>query len=91
MLDEGDPVDVYEEKGKKNVSQYDQGMEALSNMNRIQQVEVIHGKTDIILSSALVGREGSMFLLKYLILKRLCRVVRIFTRVLVFRLTSGLN
>ena len=43
LFEEGDPVDVYEEKGKKHVSQYDQGMQALSNIPRIQQVEVIHG------------------------------------------------
>ncbi|KAL5008060.1 hypothetical protein ScPMuIL_013641 [Solemya velum] len=50
LLEEGDTVHAYEERGKarhNTESQYDQGMRALSSMDRIQQVEVIHGYVDL--------------------------------------------
>lgn len=46
LLDDEDTVHSYEEQGKaKNdcQSRYDQGMQALSQMDRIRQVEAIHG------------------------------------------------
>ncbi|XP_078001255.1 putative E3 ubiquitin-protein ligase UBR7 [Glandiceps talaboti] len=50
LLDESDTVHHYEQKGKsKQVegSQYEQGMRAFSGMNRVQQVEVLHGYNDM--------------------------------------------
>ena len=47
LLDESDPVQVYEAKAPtQQSSQYDQGMEALSRLNRVQQVEALHGKIE---------------------------------------------
>ena len=46
LLDESDPVQIYEAKAPtQQSSQYDQGMEALSRLNRVQQVEALHGKS----------------------------------------------
>lgn len=42
LLDEEDTVEAYEAKGKRRSSQYVQGMEALSSMGRVQQVEALH-------------------------------------------------
>lgn len=50
LLNEDDTVHAYEERGKKKrgtTSDYDEGLKALSSMNRIQQVEVVQG-TDAI-------------------------------------------
>ncbi|XP_071486994.1 putative E3 ubiquitin-protein ligase UBR7 [Diadema antillarum] len=49
LQDGGDTVVAYEERGKvkRKGSQYDQGMEALSSMNRVQQVEMLHGYQDM--------------------------------------------
>ena len=45
LLDESDPVQVYEAKAPaQQSSQYDQGMEVLSQLDRVQQVEALHGK-----------------------------------------------
>ena len=47
ITEESDTVNAYEERGKAKRatgSQYEQGMQVLSNMNRVQQVEVLHGK-----------------------------------------------
>ena len=47
MSDESDTVHAYEVRGKEKstpTSQYDKGLQALSNMNRLQQVEVLHGQ-----------------------------------------------
>lgn len=44
LLDEKDPISVYEEQGQQFNSNAPTGMEALSKMNRVQQMEVIHGK-----------------------------------------------
>ena len=47
LTDESDTVAAYELRGKQKTtpsSQYDKGLQALSNMNRLQQVEVLHGK-----------------------------------------------
>ena len=45
ILDKEDSIESYERRGKakNSTSHYQQGMNALSNMNRTQQVEVIHG------------------------------------------------
>jgi hypothetical protein len=46
LVDVNDSVRAYEERGKESCtrqSQYDQGMEALTTMDRTQQVEVLHG------------------------------------------------
>ena len=46
LPDESDTVHAYELRGKQKStpsSQYDKGLQALSNMNRVQQVEVLHG------------------------------------------------
>ena len=48
LTDSSDSVLAYEQRGisrqASNSSQYEQGMQALSSMNRIQQVEMLHGK-----------------------------------------------
>ncbi len=48
LTDTVDSVLAYEQRGlsrqTSSSSQYEQGMQALSNMNRIQQVEMLHGK-----------------------------------------------
>jgi len=41
LYDEKDTVHFYESKGKKRAGQFEQGMEALSQMERVQQVEAI--------------------------------------------------
>ncbi|XP_070578398.1 putative E3 ubiquitin-protein ligase UBR7 isoform X2 [Ptychodera flava] len=50
LLDESDTVCFYEEKGKSNQAggtQYEQGMRVFSGMDRVQQVEVLHGYNDM--------------------------------------------
>ncbi|XP_072032460.1 putative E3 ubiquitin-protein ligase UBR7 [Amphiura filiformis] len=51
LTDSADSVLAYEQRGlsrqTSSSSQYEQGMEALSNMNRIQQVEMLHGFNDL--------------------------------------------
>ncbi|XP_071787842.1 putative E3 ubiquitin-protein ligase UBR7 isoform X2 [Asterias amurensis] len=50
LLDEFDTVSAYEERGKvkhAGSSQYQRGMDALTTLNRVQQVEVIHGYNDL--------------------------------------------
>ncbi|XP_014681597.1 PREDICTED: putative E3 ubiquitin-protein ligase UBR7 [Priapulus caudatus] len=50
LLDEADTITEYERRGKggsNGASQYEQGMAALSSMNRIQQVEMIRGYDDM--------------------------------------------
>ncbi|XP_076098227.1 putative E3 ubiquitin-protein ligase UBR7 [Mytilus galloprovincialis] len=50
LSDESDTVHAYEVRGKEKstpTSQYDKGLQALSNMNRLQQVEVLHGYNDL--------------------------------------------
>ncbi|XP_048736471.2 putative E3 ubiquitin-protein ligase UBR7 [Ostrea edulis] len=50
LTDEVDTVHNYEQRGRNKTtpcSQYDKGMQALSSMNRIQQVEVLHGFNDL--------------------------------------------
>ena len=47
LLDEFDTVSAYEERGKikhAGSSQYQMGMDALTSLNRVQQVEVLHGQ-----------------------------------------------
>lgn len=53
LIDESDTVHNYEQRGrdKTDSSQYEKGMQALSSMNRVQQVEVLHGKSSNILST----------------------------------------
>lgn len=46
LTSESDSINAYEARGKKapgDGSQYEQGMKALSTMDRVQQVEVIQG------------------------------------------------
>lgn len=44
LIDENDSIKAYEQRGKqKSGSQYESGMQLLSGMDRIQQVEMIHG------------------------------------------------
>ncbi|XP_062620131.1 putative E3 ubiquitin-protein ligase UBR7 [Saccostrea cucullata] len=50
LIDESDTVHKYEERGRDkavSTSQYDKGLQALSSMDRVQQVEVIHGFNDL--------------------------------------------
>lgn len=53
LIDESDTVHNYEQRGRDKTasSQYEKGMQALSSMNRVQQVEVLHGKSSNILST----------------------------------------
>ena len=47
LMDESDTMLAYEQRGREkrpNVSAYESGMQALQNMDRIPQVEVMHGK-----------------------------------------------
>ena len=46
LLDEDDSIRAYEDRGKAKVNgtQYESGMQLLSNMDRVQQVEVLTGK-----------------------------------------------
>ena len=46
LIDQSDTVHAYEQRGKAKQgtsSGYDQGLQVLSSMNRVQQVEVIQG------------------------------------------------
>lgn len=45
LLDESDTVLAYEKKGKSSeeTRQHDPLMSALDNLNRVQQLEIIHG------------------------------------------------
>lgn len=46
LLDEADTVLAYENKGKSNEQRqqgHDPLMSALDNLNRVQQLEIIHG------------------------------------------------
>lgn len=50
LVREDDTVLAYEERGKRNnsgLSQYEKGMQALSHLDRTQQVEVIQGYNDM--------------------------------------------
>lgn len=53
LIDESDTVHNYEQRGRDKTasSQYEKGMQALSSMNRVQQVEVLHGKASNILTT----------------------------------------
>ena len=47
LTDESDTMLAYEQRGREKrpgVSSYESGMQALQNMGRIPQVEVMHGK-----------------------------------------------
>ena len=46
LTDENDSIAAYEEQGKlmSSKSSYDKGIEALQSMNRVQQIELVHGK-----------------------------------------------
>merc|ERR1712038_992410 len=43
LIDEEDTVHYYESQAKNEGSQYEKGMEALSSMDRVKQVEAIQG------------------------------------------------
>ena len=46
LTDESDTMMAYEERGRQkrpSVSSYESGMNALQNLGRIPQVEVLHG------------------------------------------------
>jgi E3 ubiquitin-protein ligase UBR7 len=51
LMDEQDTVQAYEEQGKasgeggQQSSRYEQGLKALSSLDRIKQVEAIEGET----------------------------------------------
>eukprot|EP00088_Acartia_fossae_P067970 TRINITY_DN8536_c0_g1_i3.p1 TRINITY_DN8536_c0_g1~~TRINITY_DN8536_c0_g1_i3.p1 ORF type:complete len:408 (-),score=107.34 TRINITY_DN8536_c0_g1_i3:577-1800(-) len=64
LLDEKDTVHHYESQGKKRAGQFEQGMEALSQMDRVQQVEAIsmynNMKTDLMGYLASFAREGKV-------------------------------
>lgn len=47
LTDESDSVEAYEEKGKSGKSQYEKGMEELSKLDRVQQVEVMSEYNDL--------------------------------------------
>jgi hypothetical protein len=49
LTDESDTIAAYEERGKQmsDKSSYDKGIEALQSMNRVQQVELVHGKCQL--------------------------------------------
>jgi len=48
LLDPDDPTHVYEEKSSRDSpSTYDQGMDALSSLGRVQQMEMLHGYNDM--------------------------------------------
>ena len=44
LMDDSESVLAYERRGLNRTSQYEQGIEALSSMGRVQQVEMLHGK-----------------------------------------------
>ena len=47
LTDDSDTMLAYEERGREkspNISAYESGMQALQKMDRIPQVEVMHGK-----------------------------------------------
>ena len=74
LQDAEDTVIAYEErgKGKRKRSQYDQGMEALSNMNRVQQAEMLYGEiTSAVIDKRFVDKIGdkTAILRKYDMLK----------------------
>lgn len=50
LLDESDTVLAYENKGKSSeeTRQHDPLMSALDNLNRVQQLEIIHGTEDTV-------------------------------------------
>jgi len=64
ILDEKDTVHFYESQGRKRAGQFEQGMEALSQMDRIKQVEAIsmynHMKTDLMDHLAQFARDGKV-------------------------------
>ena len=48
LTDESDTIMAYEKRGRENtpsVSSYESGMQALQNMERIPQVEAMHGES----------------------------------------------
>lgn len=50
LTDESDTMVAYEKRGREktsSVSSYESGMQALQNMARIPQVEVMHGYNDM--------------------------------------------
>ena len=59
LLDLTDTISAYESRGKEkhSSSHYQQGLEALSSMNRTQQVEVIHGTYQLRKKYAIVQGE----------------------------------
>lgn len=53
LTDESDTMMAYEERGRQkrpSVSSYESGMNALQNMGRIPQVEVLHGNLTVVVS-----------------------------------------
>ena len=56
LTDELDTIAAYEERGKHMsvTSSYDKGLEALQTMNRVQQVELVHGVFPIVIIKDLV-------------------------------------
>ena len=48
LLEDSDTIVAYEARGQthrgKQASTYDSGLDALNNLNRVQQMEILHGK-----------------------------------------------
>ncbi|XP_043192753.1 putative E3 ubiquitin-protein ligase UBR7 isoform X2 [Amphibalanus amphitrite] len=47
LLDEEDSVAAYEARGRRDAGSYAAGMRALENMDRVQQIEVVHEYNDL--------------------------------------------
>lgn len=56
LLSECDTVQFYENKNKEiaKETQYEQGLKALSSLDRVKQVEAIEGKVNLIVISVLI-------------------------------------
>ena len=51
ITDVSDTITMYEQRGRHkdgpSSTRYERGLEALSQMNRVQQVEMLHGKLTV--------------------------------------------
>lgn len=63
MIDDQDTVESYEEKGKatKRPSHNDRLMMALSSLDRVQQIEAIHGNRSMLFARSFPSALPSMF------------------------------
>lgn len=96
LIDESDTVHNYEQRGRDKTasSQYEKGMQALSSMNRVQQVEVLHGKVSEILSifnSFFFGGEGLFDILcRHLYIKDFFNILWFYSYNIDFFILQGL-